>query len=270
MQIPLTAILALLGVALGSFLNVYIDRFPKGKSLFHPPSHCDACQHRLSPGDLIPVFSYLWLGGRCRYCHAPIPRTQLWVEIGSGALVALAYRQYDLSLGFAVTTLYCCLFIVIAVIDLEHKLILNRMLYPALAAALIISVFHPQPGIVDISLPWPYVSQGITGLVSSLMGGITGFLFLLIPALVNPQGMGLGDVKLAALIGLATGFPLVLVALFMGTTLGGLVAIALLLFKVKKRKDAIPFAPFLSLATIVTLLWGADILSWYSGVLLVP
>ena len=260
MEIILTVIFALLGAAIGSFLNVCIDRLPAGGSLIHPPSHCDACQHPLSPKDLIPVFSYLWLRGRCRHCQALVPRRSLWVELSAGLLFALIYWRYGLSIEFAVAAFYTCIFLVILFIDWEHKLILNKVTYPAAVAALIISAFIPQPGI--ISLPWPDI---LNGAVNSLIGGATGFIFLLIPALINPSGMGFGDVKMAGLIGLATGSRLVLVALVMGIVLGGLVAVILLLFKIKKRKETIPFGPFLSLATIATLLWGSDILNWYLG-----
>jgi len=248
MEVILIVIFALLGTAIGSFLNVCIDRLPIGKSLAYPPSHCDACQHRLLPKDLIPVFSYLWLRGHCRYCQAPIPRRVFWVEVGTGLLFAFIYWHYGLSVEFAVSAFYCCLFIVLGVIDLEHKLILNKIVYPAAVVALIIDAFLPQPGIIN-----------------GVIGGTIGFALFLIPALIFRGGMGWGDVKMAALIGLVTGFPLVFVALLTGVVLGGLVAGILLLLRIKKRKEPIPFGPFLSLATIATLLWGGDILSWYLG-----
>ena len=144
MEVVLIVVFALLGTAIGSFLNVCIDRLPVGKSLLYPPSHCDACQHHLSPRDLVPVFSYLWLRGRCRYCHVAIPRRVLWVEVASGLLFAFLYWRYGLSVEFAVTASYCCLFIVLGVIDLEHKLILNKIVYPAALVALIISFYLHQ------------------------------------------------------------------------------------------------------------------------------
>jgi len=257
----LIVIFALFGTAIGSFLNVCIDRLPVGKSLRYPPSHCEACKHRLSVKDLIPVFSYLWLRRRCRYCGASIPPRLFWVEVGSGFLFAFVYWHFGLSLEFLVTAFYGSLFIVLGVIDMEHQLILNKIVYPAIVVALIISVFLPQSEI--FLLPWPASLNGI-------IGGAIGFVFLLIPFLIalpiyKGEGMGLGDVKMAALIGLVTGFPLVFVALLMGIILGGLVGVILLLLKVMKRKDPLPFGSFLSLVTIVTLLWGNDILSWYLG-----
>jgi len=258
MEVILTVVFALFGSAIGSFLNVCIDRLPTGRSLLYPPSHCETCQHPLSPKDLIPVFSYLWLRRRCRYCYAPIPSRPFWVEIGSGFLFAFTYWYYGLSVDFAVIAFYGCLFIVLGIIDLEHELILDKIVYPAAVVALIISVFRPPPGIIDVPLPW-------LGIVNSVIGGAIGFVFLLIPALIYPKGMGWGDVKMAGLIGLVTGSQLVLVALLMGTILGGLVGGVLLLLKIKKRKETIPFGPFLSLATMAILLWGSGILNWYLG-----
>ena len=256
MECILTVVFALLGIAIGSFLNVCIDRLPLGKSLVSPPSHCDACQRRLSAKNLVPVFSYLWLHGHCPYCRASIPRRLFWVEVSSGLLFAFTYWHYGLSVEFVIITFYCCLFLVLGVIDLEHQLILNKITYPAAVIALIISILVPSIGSTDISLPWPEIANGAIG------GGI-GFVFLLIPTLVYREGMGWGDVKMAVLIGLVTSFPLVFVALLMGVILGGLVAGLLLLLKIKGRKEAIPFGPFLSISTIATLLWGSDILNWY-------
>ena len=256
METLLIVAFALLGTAVGSFLNVCIDRLPVGKSIIYPPSHCDTCQHRLAPIDLIPIFSYLWLRRRCRYCQARIPFRPLWVEIGSGCLFAFAYWHFGLGAEFAVAAFYGSVFLVLGVIDLEHGLILNKITYPVAIVALITSILLPQ--VKMVSYPWPDITNGV-------IGGIIGFVFLLIPALIYREGMGWGDVKMAGLIGLVTGYPLVLVALLMAVILGGLIASVFLLFKRKGRKEAIPFGPFLSLAAIATLLWGNAILSWYLG-----
>ncbi len=245
MDAILAFVFALFGIAIGSFLNICIDRLPAGKSLTYPPSHCDVCQHRLSPRDLIPVLSYLCLRGRCRYCLSAIPKRVFWVELGTGLFFAFTYWYYGSSIVFAVNAFYFCIFLVIGIIDLEHGLILNKIVYPASVVALIISVFL------------------LPGIVNAVIGGAIGFVLLLIVALASRGGMGWGDIKMAMLIGLVTGFPVVFVGLFMGIVLGGLVAGFLLLFKIKKRGEQIPFGPFLSLATMIALLWGSDILHWY-------
>ena len=141
---------------------------------------------------------------------------------------------------------YFCVLIVILVIDLERGLILNKVVYPAAAIALIIAVFAPNPGIIN-----------------AVIGGAIGLVIMFLVALATKGGIGWGDVKMMGLVGLLTGFPLVLVSLLLAVVSGGLVAIVLLLLKVKKRKQTIPFGPFLSLGAMITLLWGASILDWY-------
>ncbi len=256
MEAALIVIFVLVGMTVASFLNVCIDRLPANESLIFPASHCSSCQRRLAAKDLIPVFSYLWLRGRCRYCQARIPRRILWVELGTGLLFGYLYWNYGLSAELAITAFYSCLFIVLMVIDLERGLILNKIVYPAMVVALLLSasfsIFLPDIEIV------PFIGKAAIG------GGIGLVVFFLI-VIISRGGMGWGDVKLAALIGLVAGFPLVLVALLIGIILGGVVAVILLGFKIKKRKEAIPFGPFLSLAAIATLLWGNSIISWYQG-----
>jgi leader peptidase (prepilin peptidase)/N-methyltransferase len=248
MDIALVIIFALFGTALGSFLNVCIDRLPVGRSIVHPPSHCDSCQHRLSPADLVPIFSYLWLRRRCRYCEALIPWRPFWVELGTGLLFALSYWYFGLSVSFVVIAFYGCLFLVIGVIDLEHHLILNKISYTAMVLAPVIAIFQPPPE------------------------RAMGFLFLLLAylltfAIYKSEAIGFGDVKLVGLIGLVTGPRLVFLSLTLGAILGGVVGLILLLLKLKERKEPLPFGSFLAIATMFTLVWGSDILNWYLGLL---
>lgn len=256
MEAAIIVLFCLLGMFIASFLNVCIDRVPAHQSLVSPPSHCPACNRRLKVKDLIPIFSYLWLRGRCRYCGAAIPRRILWVELGTTLLFGLAGWWFGLSIELAIALFYSCIFIVIMVIDWERGLILNKIVLPAIIAALVISaafsIFSVETEMV------PFIGRAAAG------GGIGLVLFLLI-VIVSRGGIGWGDVKLAALIGLVFGFPLFFVALLIGVILGGVVAVILLLSGIKKRKQAIPFGPFLAIASIVTLLWGNDILSWYQG-----
>ena len=265
MEILLIIIFALLGIAAGSFLNVCIDRLPTGRSLVYPPSQCDACRHRLSPLDLIPVFSYLWLRGRCRYCRATIPRRILWVELGSGALFFLAFWRFGLSAEFALAAFWSCVFLIIIFIDWERQLILNKVTYPAAIAALVLLAVDsilPGPGLFPHRIFIPELS-----ILSGVIGGAIGFTFFLLVFLINPAGMGMGDVKLAGLIGLVMGFPLVFVALLIGIFIGGLVAVALLLLRMKRRKDVIPYGAFLGIGPIAAMLWGNEIATWYLGLL---
>lgn len=269
MDILLYIIFTILGLAIGSFLNVVIDRLPARKSLVRPSSHCDACGHKLSFLDLIPVFSYLMLRGRCRYCRARIPWRVLWVELVSGVILLLAYWRFAASIDTAnyaalfITAFWSSVFLVIMFIDWEHRLILNRITYPSAVIALIIlgiATVFPETRILGGR---DFIPD--TVILSGIIGGALGFAFFFIVFLINPRGMGMGDIKMACLIGLVTGYPLVIVALLIGILIGGLVAIVYLLIFKRGRKDVIPYGTFLAIGPMVTLLWGNEILDWYLG-----
>ena len=256
----LILVFTLLGLFVGSFLNVCIDRLPQGQSIFHPRSHCAACKRKLGNLDLIPIFSYLWLRGRCRYCRAPIPIRLPIVEGVTGLLFALLYWycKFELSPEFGMSLVYTSLLILIFVIDLEDQLVLDKVIYPGMALALAFSFFWP--GLEGISaLP----GEALGRAVSSLAGGAIGLAAMALPFILYRRGMGMGDVKLGALVGLMTGFPLVFVAILPSWIVGGVVAAILLAFKIKKRSDPIPFAPFLATSAMVTMLWGQAIWQWY-------
>jgi leader peptidase (prepilin peptidase)/N-methyltransferase len=254
----LILVFTLLGLFVGSFLNVCIDRLPQGQSIIRPPSHCPACKHKLGTLDLIPLFSYLWLRGRCRYCRAPIPLRLPVVEGVSGLLFALLYWKFGLGLELGIFLIYASLLMVIFVIDLENQLVLDKVTYPGMALALVFSLFWLG---LEVISPFP---TGILGrLLSSLAGGVIGLALMALPFIIYRRGMGIGDIKLGALVGLMTGYPLVLVALLLSMITGGLVGAILLVFKIKKRSDPIPFAPFLATSAMVTLLWGQAICQWY-------
>lgn len=237
---------ALLGLAVSSFLNVCIDRLPERGSIVSPPSHCPACGRRLAPFDLIPLLSFVLLRGRCRYCGAPIPRRVLLVESTTGLLFALLWYRYGFSLWLLLGTLYACFFTVIFFIDLEHHLVLNRVIYPGIVVALLLIPFAPGHSAKEL-----------------LLGGLIGFALLFLIASIYPAGMGMGDVKLATFIGLVVGFPSVFVALLFSFVAGGLVGGGLLLTGLKGRKDPIPFAPFLAAGGMVAMLYGKEIMDWY-------
>ncbi len=257
MEVFLIIIFAILGLEVGSFLNVCIDRLPQNKSIVFPASHCEACQHKLGAKDLIPVFSYLRLRGRCRYCQASVPRRLFWVELATGVVFALLAWHYGFSPALGIMIFYACLFIVVSVIDLEHGLILNKVVYPSMVVALLLAL---------ISRPW--LTQWIVpGIANAAIGGAIGFALFLLIALISRGGMGWGDVKLAGLIGLATGFPLVFLSVIMAAILGGIVAVVMVITKKRGRRQTIPFGPFLAVAAMITLLWGSNIMNWYLGLM---
>ncbi len=256
----LVPVFALLGLFVGSFLNVCIDRLPRGQSIVYPPSHCASCQHKLGFFDLFPLLSFLWLRGKCRYCGTFIPRRIPVVEAVTGLLFSLFFWKYGLGLELIIILVYTCIFLVIFFVDLEHMLVLDVIVFPGMLLALAASFFWP--GVTGLGL---LPGAPFDRILSSLAGGAIGLAAMALPYVVYRRGMGMGDIKLAALIGLATGFPSIFVALLLAVISGGLIAGVLLLSKIKKRTDAIPFAPFLAAAAMVALLWGQEILVWYLG-----
>ena len=241
-------IFGFLGMAIGSFLNVCIDRLPKGESIVSPPSQCDACGRRLAAIDLIPVISYLLYRGRCRYCQSLIPHRYLWVELGTGLLFGLIWLRFPSSDYAAFVACCSVILIVILVIDLERQKIPNIIVYPAIVFALVAAIFFPKPP-----------------LSQRLLGGLLGFGLLFLLAYLYPVGMGMGDVKLMAFVGLVVGFPHILLALFLSFVLGGLISGILFAARRIGRRDPIAFAPFIALGTITTLFYGEHIIRWWSG-----
>jgi leader peptidase (prepilin peptidase) / N-methyltransferase len=255
MEIIYIVIFGILGAAIGSFLNVVIDRLPADKSIVYPPSSCDACQHRLSELDLIPVFSYLFLRGRCRYCKAKIPQRVFWVELCTGLLTAGLFWRFGWKPVLPVMIIYCSALIAIAIIDLKDGLIFPAIVFPVALVALIVNFFIPK-------------LYSVHNLLFGLIGAAFGSVFILAALLLSlvmlkREGMGSGDVMLAAMMGFMVGFPNIIVALFCGIVIGGVSAIFLVITKKKSKKETIPFGECLAIGTIITLLWGTQILHWY-------
>lgn len=237
---------AVVGAVIGSFLNVVADRLPQGASLASPGSHCPQCKRRLGPLELIPVLSYLALRGLCRNCGAAIPLRVVAVEAATAAVFALAAVRYGLGLRAAFVCLFTSLLIAFFVIDLEHSVIPNRLVFPALGLAL---------------LAIPFSSW--TDPRAVLLGGALSFGVLFLIALVASGGMGMGDVKLAAFLGLILGFPDIVPGLLLAFIAGGAIAGGLLLAGKLRRDDPVPFGPFLASAGIVFLLYGDPIVDWW-------
>jgi prepilin signal peptidase PulO-like enzyme (type II secretory pathway) len=179
------------------------------------------------------------------------------VELATGLIFAFLYWRYGLSPALGIMAFYACLFIIISVIDMEHGLILNKVVYPSLVVALLLALV-PQPWLAE---------RLVDRVANAALGGGIGFGIFLLIAVVSRGGMGWGDVKLVGLIGLATGFPLVFFSIILGAILGAVVAVALVVAKKRTFKETLPFGPFLALAAMVTLLWGSNILNWYLGLM---
>jgi leader peptidase (prepilin peptidase)/N-methyltransferase len=238
----------ILGACAGSFLNVCIWRIPAGKSVVSPPSHCPACKARLGFLDLVPVLSYVYLRGRCRRCGAPFSSQYALVELGTGVLFALVWTQFGLSWATPAGWVLVSVLVTAAVIDIHHQIIPNRVLLAGFVLGLPLAAL-----------------QSWTSLTMGLLAFLAAGLFLLAVAVVSRGGMGGGDVKLAALMGLYLGPAGVAAALFLAFLTGGAAAIALLATGRKTRKDPVPFGPYLALGGVAALLWGGELVGWYAG-----
>ncbi|KKU86521.1 MAG: Type 4 prepilin-like protein leader peptide-processing enzyme [Parcubacteria group bacterium GW2011_GWA2_47_9] len=274
----------LLGLAIGSFLNAVIHRLQTEEKLFPGRSHCPHCRHKLAAKDLIPLISYLLLKGRCRYCKKPISLQYPLVELATG-LLFVAVLQYTAPLFifnpavifqsplvFFVGTgtfLYYLLLIsfltVIFVYDLKHHIIPDKIIYPAIVLAALFRLF--QSATIkwhqDFDL-WDMGSGAAHFLTNPFFAGLGAALFFYaIFAFSRGKWMGFGDVKLALLMGLVLGFPLVLVALFTAFLTGAAMGLGLVLLKQKNMKSEVPFGPFLVAGTFIALFWGQQIIDWY-------
>jgi prepilin signal peptidase PulO-like enzyme (type II secretory pathway) len=229
------------GLALGSFLNVVAARVPLRRSIVRPPSACMSCGHEIAWYDNVPVVSWLFLRGRCRSCGMRIPARYPAVELVTGLLVAACVWRFGLHPEALVAAFFCLALVTVSATDLEHRIIPNRIVLPAAAVVLVgQTLVHPSP-------EWAIAAVAASG-------------FLLAAALIYPAGMGMGDVKLALLLGAMLGRT-VPVALFVGMA-AALVPGVYLLAKhgSKGRKMGVPLAPFLGLGALVALFWGHRIL----------
>lgn len=232
------------GLAFGSFLNVVAARVPLKRSLVSPGSACMACGHELAWYDNVPLVSYAALRGRCRSCGVHIPVRYPAVELVAGVLFAACFWKFGLSGSALVGAFFCLTLVAVSATDLEHRIIPNRIVVPAgLIVLAANTALHPSPRFA--------------------IGAIGASGFLLAAALAYPAGMGMGDVKLAFLMGAALGAS-VTVALFAGM-LAALVPSIVLLARHGKaaRKMGIPFGPFLALGSVVALFAGPALLHAY-------
>ena len=248
MDLALAAVAFAPGLALGSFLNVVAARVPLRRSIVRPPSACMSCAQQLSWYDNIPLVSYALLRGRCRHCGVRIPLVYPAVELLTAILIAGCVLAFGLSAEAAVAAFFCAVLVAVSVIDLEHRIIPNRIVLPATVIVVVANTAR------DLSPEWAIGAVGASG-------------FLLAAALVYPAGMGMGDVKLALLMGAALGktVPVALMAGMLAAMIPGIVLFAR--HGKKARKMGIPFGPFLALGSVVALFWGHGILDAYLSTL---
>ena len=241
------AVAGAFGATIGSFLNVVAYRLPRSESLVHPGSHCPGCGTAIKAYDNVPVLGWLWLRGRCRSCRKPISPRYPVIEATTGALaVAVVLTKHsaaDIVLGLVLVAVL----VPIALIDFEHRIIPNKITLPAAIAAVAIGA-----------------ALDLRGVPEQLIAGAAAGGFLLAFALAYPRGMGIGDVKLAAVLGLFLGRSAA-VAILVGVLTATLVGAGVMarVGVEKGRKTAVPFGPFLALGGVIGLLAGPAIIHWY-------
>ena len=243
----------ILGLIVGSFSNVCIYRIPRNESIIYPASHCPKCHSNILPKDNIPLLSYILLKGRCRNCKTKISIQYPMVEFLSGLIYLIIYLVYGLSVQTLIYILLSSALIIIAFIDLNQQIVPDVISLPGIVIGFILSFFVSYISFINSAL----------GIVVG--GGIILIIGLAGSLIFKKEAMGGGDVKLAAMIGAFLGWRCIIISLFLGFFLGALTGIILIMTKIKKREDAIPFGPFIVLGSFITLLWGEKILSWYLG-----
>jgi leader peptidase (prepilin peptidase) / N-methyltransferase len=244
------SILIVLGLTVGSFLNVCIHRIPREQSLMFPPSRCPGCEHRLAWFENIPVLSYAVLGGRCRKCRTRISIRYPLVELATMAVFVVHGEVFGWTALLVPRLLFACAMVVLFAIDLEHHLLPNVITLPGIAVGLVSSAVLP-PGIVD-------------ALIGTVVGG--GVLWLIGEAYFRysgHEGMGGGDVKMLAMIGAFLGWKLVLVTLVLSSFAGSLIGVAVIALKRGGLKYALPYGTFLALGALVASIAGDAIVNWY-------
>lgn len=247
----LAALIFFTGTCIFSFLNVIVYRVPKHMSFIKGHSICPSCGHRLGASDLIPVFSYLFLGGKCRYCKEKIGSRDTLIEIWGGIAALMCVWIYRENLAEAITVfVFICILTVVTFLDIDTMEIEDGC-WMAVVVLAVISYFT-MPGL---------------SIGSRLIGMVCVSVPMLVVTLFVPGGFGGGDIKLMGACGLFLGWKITLVSTFIGVVAGGAWGIALLISRKKGRKEHFAFGPFLCLGMLIGLLWGNYLLDWYLGFL---
>ena len=250
MDIAYTVVFFLFGLLLGSFYNVVGLRVPKKETIVTPPSHCTTCQKRLQPIDLIPVFSYIFLRGKCRQCGAKISPIYMLTEFVTGALFAFSYWQFGFTAELVVALLFISLLVIINVSDIAYMLIPDKILLFFLPLFIVGRVFSPLS-------PW----------WDSIVGALVGFGILYLIAVVSKGGMGGGDIKLFFLLGIVLGTWNSLLTLFLASFIGMFVGIIVLKKRGQGRKTPVPFGPSIAVAAVIVYFYGEALINWYWNIL---
>jgi leader peptidase (prepilin peptidase) / N-methyltransferase len=243
------------GLIIGSFLNVVIHRLPREESLVTPRSRCPACQTPIRPWDNIPVVSFLLLRGRCRTCGHAIAWRYPVVEGLTGILFVLTVLRFGISVHTGALLVFVCALVAIAFIDLDHQIIPNAITLPGIPLGLAVGLALGDPPLLERVL-------------GALAGA--GFLYLVLlygSIAYGQDAMGEGDLNLIAMVGAFLGWKGVVVTILVGCLTGSVVGLALIGFRRLRRREHMPFGPFLALGALVALFWSEGLVGWYLGYL---
>ena len=260
------------GLAIGSFLNVCIHRLPKGESIVHPRSRCPHCGRMIAAYDNVPVLSYLWLRGRCRHCHSRISPFYPLIELLTGLTFLLVYHRWGISPPAVKAVLLASALIVLIFTDLRERLLPDRITFPGIAAGFLFALWLPlEDGTAALLLRLlggtnlPAVLLSVAdALLGALLGA--GLLFALGEIwyrLRHVEAMGLGDVKMMGMVGLFLGIKLTVLTLLLGSLLGSLLGGLFLLLAGKNTRYELPFGTFLGVAALIALFWGPQLVASY-------
>jgi len=250
--LPVFAVFSLiLGMVVGSFLNVCISRMPREESIVSPPSHCPCCGYQIKWYDNIPVLSFLLLKGRCRGCRCSISLQYPLVELLNGLLTLALFLKFGLTPQFLIYFLLCSSLVVVTFIDIEHQIIPDEISLGGIVIGFVCSFFLPEPG-------WLNSLLGILLGGGSLLAVAYGYHFL-----TGNDGMGGGDIKLLAMFGAFLGWKSILFIIFCSSLVGSVIGISIMLIQKQDSKLAIPFGPYLVLGAMLYIFFGNQLIDWY-------
>ncbi|WP_162162978.1 prepilin peptidase [Gorillibacterium massiliense] len=245
----LTALLAITGAVFGSFFQVVGERLPKGENWINTRSHCDHCSHALRWNDLIPLVSWFWNRGKCRYCGASLGYSYWVTEAVTAILFAalpFVLPAQELWIGYPLISIL----VILTVADLKYQLLPNKIIYPAMVLFVLLRIFiHPYP-----------LWQSAAGFFA---GGLFFYGLARLFQAFGKDAMGGGDVKLIALMGLVLGLKLLFLCIFISALIGSLVGMILIATGLLKRQTAIPYGPYIALGALVAFFFGNDMIKWY-------
>ena len=262
----------LIGLAVGSFLNVCISRIPLEESVVSPRSRCPQCKKPIANRDNIPILSYVLLGGRCRNCKKKISIRYPFIECLTAVVAGLLYLKFDIGVEWVVYFLFCAALIALAFIDADHRILPDVITLNGLWIGLAISVFLWLPGplvarllqAAGVGAPGPRLVSITSSLIGAAVGG--GLLWFVREAYFRVrgvEGMGFGDVKMMAMVGAFIGTALTLFTILIGSILGSLIGLTLMRFAGKDREYELPFGTFLSMGAILAVLYGNELITLY-------